>query len=50
MAFQHPQGPVSECHQNFHDVLDDGPFMPCWEEWLVFAIVGVIKPLACEFS
>jgi len=29
MSLRHPQGPVLEWPQNFHDVLDNGPFIMC---------------------
>ena len=50
MPLQHPEGPVSEWPQNFHDVLDNGPFILCCEEWLVFTVFWILVPLAGEFS
>jgi len=50
MPFRHPQGPVSVWPPNFHDILDDGPFIRCCEEWLVISEFWIFTLLAGEFS
>jgi len=49
MPLQHPEGQVSEWPQNFHDVLHNGPFMLCCEEWPVITVFQILQPLAGEF-
>ena len=49
MPLRHPQGPVSECPQNIHDILDNGPFTLCCEEWLVITVYWILEPLRGEF-
>ena len=50
MPFSHPQGPVPIWPYNFHDVLDNGPFIQGCKELPVIAIFWIVDPLAGEFS
>jgi len=43
MNFRYPQGRVLEWRQNFHNVLDDGPFILCCEESLVITVFGILE-------
>ena len=49
MLFPHSQVPVLEWPQHFHDMLDNGPFILCCEEWLVLTVFWILEPLAGEF-
>jgi len=50
MSVQHPQGPISEWPQHFHDILQNGPFILSCEEWPIIAVFWVFKPLVWEFT
>ena len=50
MCFRHPQSPVSEWHEQFHEVLEDCPFIHCCVESPVFAVFWILQTLAGEFS
>jgi len=49
MPLWDPHGPISEWPQYFHDILHNGPFILCCEEWPVFTVFWIMQPLACEF-
>jgi len=49
MSLPHPQGPISEWSQFFHDILDNGPFILCCEEWRVIMVFWISEPLVGEF-
>jgi len=62
MPLWHPQGTISDWRQNYHDVHDKDPFIPCYEDspvitdcWILEAIVGefsesvgLLKQLPCQ--
>jgi len=50
MPCQHPEGPVLEWPEIFHDVLDNSPFILYCEESLVMTIFWTLKLLAGKFS
>jgi len=50
MPLRHQPGPILEWPYNFHHILDNGPFMLCWEEWPVITVFRTMEPLAGEFS
>jgi len=50
IPFRHPQGPVPEGHQIFHDILDDSPYILRCEEWEVITALWIIEPLSGDFS
>ena len=50
MPLRHPQGPISEWSQHFHDILHHGPFILSCEEWQEIAEFWGFEPLACEFT
>jgi len=50
MLFRQPHGPASEWAFNLGDVLHDGPFVPCCEEWQVMTAFFMLKPLTGEYS
>jgi len=45
----HPQGPISEWPQHFHDILHNGAFILSCEEWPVISEFWIFKPLTCGF-
>jgi len=49
MPLRHPQGPLSESPENFHDVLNNGPLILWCEECPVISVCWISKPLAGEF-
>jgi len=50
MPLLHPEGPISNRPQYFHDVLPNGQFILSCEKWLVISVFWILEPLACEFS
>jgi hypothetical protein len=49
MPLGHPQGPILEWPQYFHDVLHNCPLILSCEQWLVSGVFWVLRPLTCEF-
>ena len=41
MPFRHPQGPVSEWPQHFHDIDNNRPFVLSHKEWPVFTVFWI---------
>jgi hypothetical protein len=50
MPFRHPHCPVSEWASDFHDIPDNGPFIWCADEWLVFTAFWIVERIAGKFS
>ena len=48
MCLRHPQGPISEWPQFFHDILANRRFILCCEWWLIMAIFWISELLAGE--
>jgi len=44
VTFVQPEGPVSTRPWTIHDVLDDGPFIPYWEQWPVIPVFWMLSP------
>jgi len=49
MPFRHPQGPVWEWPYNFHEVVDNCPFILRCEEWAVIPVFWIVEPLGGDF-
>jgi hypothetical protein len=50
MPFRHRQGAVPDWPYDHNDILFNSPFILSCEEWPVFAIFWVFKPLVCGFT
>jgi len=50
LPLRHSKGPESEWPQNFHDVIDVGPFILRCEEWVVITVFWIVQPLTGDFS
>jgi len=50
VSLRHPQDPISEWPQHFHDNLYNGPIIVCCEEWPLIAECWVFQLLMCEFA
>jgi len=46
---RHPQRPILQWHQNFGDILHNGPFILRWDKWPVSRKLFILEPLMCEF-